>query len=247
MVERRDEAQDEPGAPLGRYLHGIRRRWRLILLVLVAVIVATLLFSGLQKQLYQGQAKVLLNPGMFGGASGFQFDSALATQTEIELVKSEPVRGIVAQQYPGVGKASADRVGQTLLIGIKYRSTSARRAAAIANAYAQAYVDYRTRSATAPAAQPGTAPVGPRLVSVATVPGSPVQPKPLRNLLVAIPLGLLLGVGLASLLEALDDSVKTKSDLQRTSRLPVLGVIPETAEWATATRWGKEAVSKRTR
>ena len=239
MVERRDEAQDEPGAPLGRYLHGIRRRWRLILLVLVAVIVATLLFSGLQKQLYQGQAKVLLNPGMFGGASGFQFDSALATQTEIELVKSEPVRGIVAQQYPGVGKASADRVGQTLLIGIKYRSTSARRAAAIANAYAQAYVDYRNHSATAPAAQPGTAPpatapVGPRLVSVATVPGSPVQPKPLRNLLVAIPLGLLLGVGLASLLEALDDSVKTKSDLQRTSRLPVLGVIPETAEWATA-------------
>jgi capsular exopolysaccharide synthesis family protein len=233
MVERRAEAQDEPGAPLGRYLHGIRRRWRLMLLVLAAVVVATLVFSGLQTRLYQGQAKVLLNPEMFAGASGFQFDAALATQTEIELVKSEPVQAIVAQQFPGVGEASADRVGQTLLIGIKYRNTSARRAAAIANAYAQAYVDFRNRSSSTPAASPSTANVGPRLVSMATAPGSPVQPRPLRNLLVVIPLGLLLGVGLASLLEALDDSVKSRSDLQRASGLPVLGVIPEAPEWET--------------
>src|SRR5438309_3389289 len=140
MVERRDQAQDEPGAPLGRYLHGIRRRWRLILLVLAAAVVATLVFSGLQTRLYQGQAKVLLNPEMFGGASGFQFDAALATQTEIELVKSGPVQAIVAQQFPGVGEASADRVGQTLLIGIKYRNTSAGRAAAIDHAHARASV-----------------------------------------------------------------------------------------------------------
>jgi capsular exopolysaccharide synthesis family protein len=35
------------------------------------------------------------------------------------------------------------------------------------------------------------------------------------------------------MLETLDDSLKTKSDLQRASRLPVLGVIGEAPEWST--------------
>src|SRR5438067_7202678 len=221
MVERRDEPQDEAGAPLARYLRGIRRRIRLIGLVLAVIISATLIFSALQTRLYQGQAKVLLNPQMFGTASGFQFDAALATQTEIELVKNGPLHAVVARQFPGVGKPSAGRVGQTLLIAIKYSSTSRRQAAAVANAYARAYVDYRNRAGTASGApgqalaSQGGADTGPRLVAVAAVPGSPIQPKTLRNLAVAIPFGLLLGVGIASLLEALDDSVKTRSDLRR--------------------------------
>lgn len=52
-----------------------------------------------------------------------------------------------------------------------------------------------------------------------------IKPNLKRNLLLAIIAGLVLGVGLAFLLEELDDSVKTTDDIQSLVHLPVLGTI----------------------
>lgn len=64
--------------------------------------------------------------------------------------------------------------------------------------------------------------------SPAIPPTSPSKPQPTRNALLALPIGLILGIALVFLFEQLDDSVKSKDDLQRTTgpRLPILGLIP---------------------
>ena len=68
---------------------------------------------------------------------------------------------------------------------------------------------------------------GAQLVTRSEVPVSKVSPTPLRSGLVALAVGLFLGVGLAFLLEYLDDSLKTKDELARAvPAVPVLGVIP---------------------
>lgn len=66
------------------------------------------------------------------------------------------------------------------------------------------------------------------IVTPAKVPKSPVRPKPLRNGALAVPVGLVVGVALAFLFEHLDDSLKSKEDLERItgSGVPVVGVIP---------------------
>jgi len=66
------------------------------------------------------------------------------------------------------------------------------------------------------------------IVDRAEVPGSPYKPNPLRNLLIAIFLGLAGGVGLAFLFEHLDDTIKQGDELEQLLGLPVLGVIPFT-------------------
>ncbi len=58
-------------------------------------------------------------------------------------------------------------------------------------------------------------------------PGYRFKPSMTRNASLGLLAGLLLGVLLAFLLEHLDDTVKTPDDLERTLRLPVLGVIPK--------------------
>lgn len=73
---------------------------------------------------------------------------------------------------------------------------------------------------------------GAQLVTRATVPTSPVEPQPVRSGLLAMGVGLLLGVGLAFLLDHLDDSVKTKDDLDRVApNVPVIGLIPAVLGW----------------
>lgn len=54
---------------------------------------------------------------------------------------------------------------------------------------------------------------------------SPVKPKPLLNIAIALVVGLMAGVGLAFLLEYLDNTLKTEQDVEKYLDLPVLGVI----------------------
>jgi capsular exopolysaccharide synthesis family protein len=67
---------------------------------------------------------------------------------------------------------------------------------------------------------------GAHLVALATTPGSPVQPAPVRNTILALFAGLLFGIGAACFLEYLDDRIRTEEDLERMTTLPVLAGIP---------------------
>jgi capsular exopolysaccharide synthesis family protein len=63
------------------------------------------------------------------------------------------------------------------------------------------------------------------IVDNAQVPGSPVSPQPVRNLGLALILGLLLGVGVAVLRELLDTSVSSAEDVALVTAAPILGHI----------------------
>jgi non-specific protein-tyrosine kinase len=74
------------------------------------------------------------------------------------------------------------------------------------------------------------------LVSEADVPTDPISPDPVRNIGAALILGLLLGVALAYVREYLDDSLRSKDDLDvLTGGLDVLGMVPQVAAWKNRT------------
>lgn len=54
---------------------------------------------------------------------------------------------------------------------------------------------------------------------------SPIKPQPLLNVAIALVVGLMAGIGLAFLLEYLDNTIKNEQDIERILGLPVLGVI----------------------
>ena len=54
---------------------------------------------------------------------------------------------------------------------------------------------------------------------------SPINPKPVLNMAIALVVGLMAGVGLAFLLEYLDNTIKTEQDIENQLGLPVLGAI----------------------
>src|SRR5690625_2942796 len=54
---------------------------------------------------------------------------------------------------------------------------------------------------------------------------APVAPKPTLNIAIAIVLGGMIGVGLAFLLEYLDNTIKTEEDVSQHLDLPILGTV----------------------
>ncbi|ALS77863.1 capsular biosynthesis protein [Planococcus kocurii] len=54
---------------------------------------------------------------------------------------------------------------------------------------------------------------------------SPVAPNPMLNMAIAAVIGLMLGVGIAFLLEYLDTTIKTEQDIEDILGVPLLGVI----------------------
>ena len=54
---------------------------------------------------------------------------------------------------------------------------------------------------------------------------APVAPNPLLNIAIAIVLGAMIGVGIAFLLEYLDNTIKTEDDIEKKLQIPVLGVV----------------------
>jgi len=57
-------------------------------------------------------------------------------------------------------------------------------------------------------------------------PGFPSKPEPIRNLITAGLLGLMVGIGLAFVLELLDESIRTPEDVEKKLGLTLLGTIP---------------------
>ncbi len=75
-------------------------------------------------------------------------------------------------------------------------------------------------------------PGGITITSPATPPSSPSSPRPLRDGVIALSIGLILGIGAAFSAEYFDDKVYTKAEAERLSGgVPVLAMIPKLKSW----------------
>jgi non-specific protein-tyrosine kinase len=75
------------------------------------------------------------------------------------------------------------------------------------------------------ATRDSSSPVKVTLVDSARLPQAPVSPRPVRNLLLALAAGLLVGSGITVLREQLDRSIKSSFDLAELAGAPTLGII----------------------
>jgi non-specific protein-tyrosine kinase len=276
------------------YLRVIRvRKWIIIQAVLVVTLVAVVV-SIRQAPIYQGEAKILITgqdvgSAIFGSANTDLGDPTRGFDTQVQLLQVRSLADLAAKSldFPISAdalllKVSVEAVGQTNVIALTATDGDPERAAAVANALANAYVqwsqDTKRESIKAAADEVQTRldqaksdvlalskeiqtrgksdertaelniAIGTysrlsqsledlkvneqlelgsgRVVSSATVDPAPVSPSPSRSALLGLVGGLVIGLGIAFLLEYMDNSIKSAEDAELSYGVPVLGHIP---------------------
>ncbi|RED76362.1 YveK family protein [Cohnella phaseoli] len=213
---------------------------RLLLIALIATVVC--LSVGIYSYYfiapqYQASAKLIVNQykessSLLPSIDVGSINSTIGLiKTYKEIIKTPRIMKSVSKDYPElnlsygelISKVSVSSVNETQVMSISVRDHSYERAAKAANAVAVVF----QKSV-------------PELMKVDNVSildfadpqeaRGPVAPNPNMNIAAALLLSLMLGVGLAFLLEYLDDTIKTEEDIETLFQVPVLTAIPRFKE-----------------
>ena len=146
------EHPDAEHQKLGDYVDVLRRRRWIVILVTAGVMMSALLVSVLQDTTYEATAEVLLQArrqvifAQDGSAGAGQMTTV---ETEIRVIRSDPVLAAVRERLGSTPKVTATRAGETEVMKIQALAPTARQAAEFANVYADAYVQFRKEQAVA--------------------------------------------------------------------------------------------------
>jgi tyrosine-protein kinase len=199
----------------------IRRRiWVVIVCIVAATLAAVALSLQAEKQ-YEATTALLLR-------SSTAFEPQRAVDTNLQLLGLPAIAERTADRLTDVSDdevedaIEARQEGDADILKVSATASTPELAAQIANVYAQEFLVYRVAGSRE---ELQTSQV--KVIEKATAPTSPVSPKPVRNTIFGALLGLVLGLGLALVLEQLDRRVKRQDDLAEASGLPLLASIPK--------------------
>jgi capsular polysaccharide biosynthesis protein len=123
-------------------------------------------------------------------------------------------------------------IEETQFIEVTYANSDPQEAKRIVNAVGDAFSEQVSR--ISPSANAVTATVW----EEARVPESPVSPNPVHRAFFALVIGVVLGAGLALLLEVFDDRWQSPEEVEEYSGMPTLGVVPAIGRTKIGSRGG---------
>lgn len=252
-------------------LRVLRRRKFVILAALISVPLFAFLYSAAQTEEYTASATLLFEgeEESLEATREAATNEVLAALPEVAAKAAQELGGEenIGEILGSVEVAAANEMAN--VTSISATNESPQRAAEIANAYSEAYIDFR-READRSQLKESIAVLEERLneltpadsagqkgellreelneleveealqtgrvelVQEAGPPSTPSTPKTKRNVVLGFVFGLILGLGLAALIERLDRHIRSVDELEELFGLPVIARIPKSKAFKNA-------------
>jgi capsular polysaccharide biosynthesis protein len=215
-----------------RILQTLRQRMWTIMLVALVATGSAIGFSLLQTPTYESSVLILVGDKTTGDTNPAPdvADLQELTLSVAKAVPTTPVAEAVVERLEdppagGAGEVIANTSAEpdpgTVFVNVSYKASDPERAQLIANTIGTVL------SEKIPEMSLGANSITATVWEPATLPGTPLSPDPIRNGIIGLMLGSLLGLVLAFLLEHVSDSWNSRDELEEDFGVPTLGVVPK--------------------
>lgn len=213
---------------LDELFEALKKRWLMIVVITLLATVASAVFSFFViKPQYEASTKVFIGKDEGENQNYSQNDVMMyqkLMKTYSETIKtkdlvSRSLKGTSLNLEPQevLNNLTVVSVTDTQILEIKYKSKNPKEAEVVIEEIAEEFIN--TSKELVPNGNI-------KIIEAVELPEKPVSPNKKMNIAIAFLLGLMVSVGLAFLLEFLDNTFKNKEQLERELDIPVLGSIP---------------------
>lgn len=224
---------EENTISLQEIAYALKKRWKLILLITIAaILVSAILSFFVIKPKYEATTKLFIGKQESQDNNAYNNNDVMMYQqlmkTYAQLVKtSDLVTKAVKsadldynqKDIKGIlNNLNATPSAETQILDLSYKGGNPKDVLKLTEAITNEFI----------AESKELIPNGNvQVIQKPQLPEHPVSPNKTLNILIAFILGLMVGVGVVLLLEYLDNTFKSREDLEKTLDLPIIGTIPD--------------------
>lgn len=220
---------EEQVISLSEIFEAIKKRWVIIVAItLVATLISGVLSFFVIDPIYETSTKVFIgkeesDDAAYNSSDINMYQQLLQTYAQAIKTKDLASRAIEDLSYdlePStvIANLTVNPITSTQILEIKYRSKDPKEAKEVLKNVTEEFI------VTAKELVPNG---NVRVIEEVELPQGPVSPNKTMNIAIAFLLGLMVSVGLVFLLEYLDNTYKTKEQLEKDTDIPVIGSIPD--------------------
>lgn len=220
---------EEQEIRLDEIFDALKKRWLMIVsITLTAAIIAAVLSFFVIKPKYEASTKLFIGKEEAESQGYSQNDVTMyqkLMKTYTETIKTKDLvekalgsSNLEVDTKSVLENLTVTSLADTQILEVKYKSIDPIEAKTIIEEITDEFIETSKKLVPNGNIQ---------IIESVEMPEKPVSPNKKMNIAIAFALGLMVGVGLALLLEFLDNTFKTKEQVERELEIPVLGTIPQ--------------------
>lgn len=224
---------EENTISLQEIAYALKKRWKLIALITIsATLVSAILSFFVIKPQYEAKAKLFIGKqenqenNAYNNSDVMMYQQLMKTYAELvktsdlvtKAVKSTNLEYNQKEIKRILNNLTANPSSDTQILDLSFKGRNPKEVLKVTEAITNEFISESKELIPNGNVQ---------VIQKPQLPEQPVSPNKILNMLIAFVLGLMVGVGIVLLLEYLDNTFKSREELEKTLELPIIGAIPD--------------------
>lgn len=224
---------EENTISLQEIAYALKKRWKLIALITIAAtLVSAILSFFIIKPQYEAKAKLFIGKqetqenNAYNNSDVMMYQQLMKTYAELVKTSDLVTKAVKSanlnynqNEIKGIlNNLTATPSADTQILDLSYKGGNPKDVLKVTEAITDEFISESKELIPNGNVQ---------VIQKPQLPEYPVSPNKKLNILIAFVLGLMVGVGIVLLLEYLDNTFKSREELEKTLELPIIGAIPD--------------------
>lgn len=219
---------------LQEIIYALKKRWKLIALITIAAtLVSAILSFFVIKPQYEASTKLFIgkqesnqNAAVYDNSDIMMYQKLMKTYAELVKTSDLVTKAVKSanldynqNEIKGIlSNLTAIPSADTQILDLSFKGENPKEVLKVTEAITNEFISESKELIPNGNVQ---------VIQKAQLPEYPISPNKKLNIIIAFVLGLIVGVGVVLLIEYLDNTFKSREELEKTLEFPIIGAIPD--------------------